>query len=41
MLYVGEGQFAVFFPHDGHQPGIAVAPAEESEVRKVVVKVLL
>ena len=38
-LYVEGGQFAVFFPHDGHQPGVAAGG--ESEVRKVVVKVLL
>jgi YhcH/YjgK/YiaL family protein len=38
-LYVEPGQFAVFLPHDAHQPGVSVAESEE--VRKVVVKVLL
>lgn len=32
-----EGTFAIFFPHDAHQPGIAVA--EPLPCRKVVVKV--
>jgi YhcH/YjgK/YiaL family protein len=32
-----EGTFAIFFPHDAHQPGIAVA--EPMQCRKVVVKV--
>ena len=38
-LCVEGGQFAVFFRHDGHQPGVAAG--ESGEVRKVVVKVLL
>jgi YhcH/YjgK/YiaL family protein len=38
-LFVEGGQFAIFFPHDGHQPGVAAG--ESAEVRKVVVKVLL
>lgn len=33
------GQFGIFFPHDVHMPGIAVA--RPSPVKKVVVKVLL
>jgi YhcH/YjgK/YiaL family protein len=33
------GTFAIFFPHDAHQPGIAVA--EPVQCRKVVVKVLI
>jgi YhcH/YjgK/YiaL family protein len=40
-LVLEGGQFAIFFPHDGHQPGIAVREGESDEVRKVVVKVLL
>ena len=38
-LLVEGGQFAIFFPQDGHQPGVAAG--ESGEVRKVVVKVLL
>jgi YhcH/YjgK/YiaL family protein len=38
-LVVEGGQFAIFFPHDAHQPGVAAGDA--GEVRKVVVKVLL
>ena len=38
-LYVERGQFAIFLPHDGHRPGVAVDASED--VRKVVVKVLL
>jgi biofilm protein TabA len=35
----GEGTFLVFWPEDGHMPGIAVdAPAP---VRKVVIKIRL
>lgn len=33
------GSFAVFFPEDGHQPG--VADGQPSEVHKVVIKFLL
>jgi YhcH/YjgK/YiaL family protein len=33
------GTFAVFFPHDAHQPGIAVN--QPLQCRKVVIKVLL
>lgn len=36
---VQSGQFAIFFPDDGHRPGIAAG--ESVQVRKVVVKVLL
>jgi YhcH/YjgK/YiaL family protein len=38
-ITLSEGTFAVFFPHDAHQPGIAVA--EPIVCRKVVVKVLV
>ena len=41
-LYVEGGQFAIFFPQDGHQPGVeADTSAGNEAVRKVVVKVLL
>jgi YhcH/YjgK/YiaL family protein len=33
------GRFAIFFPHDAHRPGIAVA--EPGAVQKVVIKVAL
>ena len=37
VLHVGNGYFAVFFPQDGHMPGIM---ANDSEVvKKVVVKI--
>ena len=36
---VNAGEFAVFFPHDAHQPGIAVG--QPQQVRKVVMKVAL
>jgi YhcH/YjgK/YiaL family protein len=36
-LTVNAGAFALFFPHDGHRPSIAVSTPEQ--VRKVVVKV--
>lgn len=39
LITLREGTFAVFFPHDAHQPGIALG--EPSLCRKVVVKVLL
>lgn len=36
-LCVGAGEFTIFFPHDGHRPGIEIdTPAE---VRKIVIKV--
>jgi YhcH/YjgK/YiaL family protein len=38
-LYVERGQFAIFFPEDGHQPGVQAGDA--TDVRKVVVKVML
>ncbi|AHG91614.1 Conserved hypothetical protein CHP00022 [Gemmatirosa kalamazoonensis] len=38
-VYLEGGQFAIFFPEDGHQPGVQAG--ESGEVRKVVVKVLL
>ena len=42
-VYVEGGQFAIFFPEDGHQPGVQPGPlaGDSGEVRKVVVKVLL
>jgi biofilm protein TabA len=36
-LTVNAGAFALFFPHDGHRPSIAVSSPEQ--VRKIVVKV--
>jgi YhcH/YjgK/YiaL family protein len=33
------GMFAVFFPHDGHAPGLGLAAAGGDAVRKIVVKV--
>jgi biofilm protein TabA len=39
LITLTEGTFAIFFPHDAHQPGIAVA--EPVLCRKVVVKVLI
>ena len=37
VVPVGAGEFTVFFPTDGHRPGIAIdAPAD---VRKIVIKV--
>jgi YhcH/YjgK/YiaL family protein len=39
LVTLRSGMFAVFFPHDAHQPGIALG--EPAHVRKVVVKVLL
>jgi biofilm protein TabA len=39
LITLQEGTFAIFFPHDAHQPGIAVA--EPVQCRKVVVKVLI
>lgn len=38
-VVVEEGQFAIFFPEDGHQPGVDAGTS--GEVRKVVVKVLV
>ena len=38
-VYLEGGQFAIFFPEDGHQPGVQAG--ESGDVRKVVVKVLL
>ena len=37
ILTVGAGEFAVFFPHDAHQP--AMAMGESETVEKIVVKV--
>jgi YhcH/YjgK/YiaL family protein len=34
---VGSGEFTVFFPHDGHCPGIAIGAPDD--IRKVVIKV--
>ena len=39
FLTIPAGTFAIFFPEDGHMPGIATAQPEP--VRKVVIKVLL
>ena len=36
-LVLGAGDFVVFFPQDGHRPGIT--HGEAAEVRKVVVKI--
>ena len=36
-MLVGNGYFAVFFPQDGHKPGLRVGECEQ--VKKVVVKV--
>jgi YhcH/YjgK/YiaL family protein len=38
-LELNAGSFAIFFPHDGHQPGVMVDAA--SPVHKVVIKFLL
>jgi YhcH/YjgK/YiaL family protein len=38
-LSLAAGQWAIFLPDDGHQPGVVVEGSEE--VRKVVMKVLL
>jgi YhcH/YjgK/YiaL family protein len=38
-LHLEAGQWAIFLPDDGHQPGVAVSGSED--VRKVVMKVLL
>ena len=38
-LELRAGEWAIFLPDDGHQPGVAVEGSEE--VRKVVMKVLL
>lgn len=39
LITLREGTFAIFFPHDAHQPGIALA--EPVQCRKIVVKVLI
>jgi YhcH/YjgK/YiaL family protein len=39
LLTLSEGTFALFFPHDAHQPGIAVGSPQR--VRKIVMKVAL
>lgn len=39
LITLAQGTFAIFFPHDAHQPGVAVA--EPVQCRKVVVKVLI
>lgn len=36
LITLGRGNFAVFYPRDGHQPGVQVTSA--SEILKVVVK---
>ena len=36
-LVLGDGDFAVFYPHDGHKPGLAYG--DPATVKKVVVKV--
>jgi YhcH/YjgK/YiaL family protein len=40
VLSVDQGMFAVFFPHDGHMPGLRVSQQPE-QVRKIVMKVLV
>lgn len=35
-LTLGDGNFAIFYPQDGHQPGVQIA--EAAEVLKVVIK---
>lgn len=37
MVRLREGEFAVFFPGEGHKPGLAIAAPQP--VRKVVIKV--
>ena len=39
FLKFAPGWFAIFFPEDGHQPGVALG--ESARIRKVVVKVEL
>jgi YhcH/YjgK/YiaL family protein len=38
-IFAGEKSFCIFFPNDGHMPGLKVE--EKSKVRKIVVKVLV
>jgi YhcH/YjgK/YiaL family protein len=38
-MVLGSGYFAVFFPQDGHMPGLFIT--EECVVKKIVVKVLI
>lgn len=38
LVTLHAGSFAVFFPHDGHMPQVAVK-GEPAEVKKIVVKV--
>ena len=40
FIRVSAGMFAVFFPHDGHMPSIAVGDRPEG-VRKIVMKVAM
>lgn len=39
LFTLSPGSFAIFFPHDAHQPGVAIG--EPEAVRKVVMKVEL
>lgn len=36
LITLGRGNFAVFYPRDGHQPGVQVT--ESAEILKVVIK---
>ena len=36
LLTLGHGNFAIFYPHDGHQPGVQIGAP--SEILKVVIK---
>ena len=36
LITLGQGNFAVFYPQDGHQPGVQIAAA--AEILKVVIK---
>lgn len=36
LMTLGRGNFAVFYPRDGHQPGVQIAAA--AEILKVVIK---
>ena len=36
-MIIGDGYFAIYYPHDGHMPGLSVDKQEK--VKKVVVKV--
>jgi YhcH/YjgK/YiaL family protein len=38
-IHLSAGQFTIFFPEDGHAPGVETGSA--SEIRKTVIKVRL